>query len=164
MEPVPENVESAEVPAADTVTEEAPVVAESVAAPAPAPVVEEPTVVATVAAPAPAAHPVVSLYDGVGTTLLAILLGVGIVGGIQLVVARIFLRERNPHRALTQFVTAMVAIMVGVYVSDMLIAGPTAELLGESERASILGFVKDTALMIFAYYFGTQSAPSKEAE
>jgi hypothetical protein len=159
MDPVPENVESAEVPAEDTVTEEAPV-----AAPAPAPVVEEPTVVATVAAPAPAAHPFVSLYDGVGTTLLAILLGVGIVGGIQLVVARIFLRERNPHRALTQFVTAMVAIMVGVYVSDMLIAGPTAELLGESERASILGFVKDTALMIFAYYFGTQSVLSKESE
>ena len=117
---------------------------------------------ATVAAPAPAVHPFVSLYDGVGTTLLAVLLGVGIVGGIQLIVARIFLRERNPHRALTQFVTAMVAVMVGVYVSDMLIAGPTAELLGESERASILGFVKDTALMIFAYYFGTQSSASKE--
>jgi hypothetical protein len=159
MDPVPENVESAEVPATDAVTEEAPV-----AAPAPAPVVEEPAVAATVAAPAPAVHPFVSLYDGVGTTLLAVLLGVGIVGGIQLVVARIFLRERNPHRALTQFVTAMVAIMVGVYVSDMLIAGPTAELLGESERASILGFVKDTALMIFAYYFGTQSALSKESE
>jgi hypothetical protein len=159
MDPVPENVESAEVPAEDTVTEEAPV-----AAPAPAPVVEEPAVAATVAAPAPAVHPFVSLYDGVGTTLLAVLLGVGIVGGIQLIVARIFLRERNPHRALTQFVTAMVAIMVGVYVSDMLIAGPTAELLGESERASILGFVKDTALMIFAYYFGTQSVLSKESE
>jgi hypothetical protein len=163
MEPVPENVESAEVPAADTVTEEAPVVAEPVAAPVPVPVVEEPAVVATVAPPAPApTHPFVSLYDGVGTTLLAILLGVGIVGGIQMIVARIFVRERNPHRALTQFVTAMVAIMVGVYVSDMLIAGPTAELLGESERSSILGFVKDTALMIFAYYFGTQSSASKE--
>lgn len=105
-----------------------------------------------------------SLYDSVGTTFVAIIFGIAIVGGIQVAVARIFMRERNPHRALTQFVTAMVAIMVGVYVSDMLIAGPTAQLLAESERTSILGFVKDTALMIFAYYFGTQSTGQKESD
>lgn len=138
------------------------------AAPAPAPVQEAPVVetqaVVVAAAPAPAQEPFVSLYNSVWTTFVAILLGVVIVGGIQIGVARIFTRERNPHRALTQFVTMMVAIMVGVYVSDMLIAGPHVELLGEGERASILGFVKDTALMIFAYYFGTQSAGHKESD
>jgi hypothetical protein len=113
-------------------------------------------------APAPPVEPFVSLYNSVWTTFAAVALGIFIVGSIQVAVARIFMRERNPHRALTQFVTAMVAIMVGVYVSDMLIAGPHVELLGEGERASILGFVKDTALMIFAYYFGTQSANAKE--
>lgn len=98
------------------------------------------------------------LYGSVGTTLIAVLFGMFIVAGIQFTVARIFMKERNEHRALTQFVTAMVAIMVGVYVSDMLIAGPNHELLAEAERTAILGFVKDTALMIFAYYFGTKSA------
>ncbi len=143
------------------------------AAEEPAPVVEEPAVeVPVVPAPAVAATVVVeevpdgrfSLYNDVWTTFAAIALGVVIVGGIQISVARIWDRESNPHRALTQFVVAMVAIMVGVYVSDMLIAGPHVELLGEGERASILGFVKDTALMIFAYYFGTQSVAQKGAE
>jgi hypothetical protein len=105
-----------------------------------------------------------SLYNGVGTTLLAVLLGIVIVAGVQWSVSRIFSKEKNPHRALTQFVTMMVAIMVGVYVSDMLIAGPHVQLLAEGERTAILGFVKDTALMIFAYYFGTQSAASKDPE
>jgi hypothetical protein len=124
----------------------------------------EPVATVAVPAPAPAAPPFTSLYDGVGTTLAAVLLGAGIVGGIQFAVARIFAQERNPHRALTQFVTMMVAAMVGVYVSDMLIAGPNVELLSEPERVSILGFVKDTALMIFAYYFGTQSASKEGSE
>lgn len=105
-----------------------------------------------------------SLYNGVGTTFLAVLLGIVIVAGVQWSVSRIFSKEKNPHRALTQFVTMMVAIMVGVYVSDMLIAGPHVQLLAEGERTAILGFVKDTALMIFAYYFGTQSAASKDPE
>lgn len=120
-----------------------------------APVVEP---AGPVAASAPAAHPFVSLYDSAGTTLVAIALGVFIVGGIQIGVARIFARAQDEHRALTQFVVSMVAIMVGVYVSDMLIAGPTAELLAEGERSAILSFVKDTALMIFAYYFGTKAS------
>ena len=142
------------------------------AAEAPVLVVDEPAA----AAPAETAAVVVekapeayvedrfSLYNDVWTTFAAIALGVVIVGGIQISVARIWDRESNPHRALTQFVVAMVAIMVGVYVSDMLIAGPHVELLGEGERASILGFVKDTALMIFAYYFGTQSVAQKGTE
>ena len=139
------------------------------AAVAAAPAAEEKhteTATTEVVAPAPVVEKeqFISLYNSVWTTFAAVILGILIVGGIQVAVARIFARERNPHRALTQFVTAMVAIMVGVYVSDMLIAGPHVELLGEGERASILGFVKDTALMIFAYYFGTQSAGHKENE
>lgn len=154
--------------AEDAVTDAAPVPAEEAAVPA-APAAEEKheEVTATTevaAAPAAEKEEFVSLYNSVWTTFAAVALGILIVGGIQVAVARIFARERNPHRALTQFVTAMVAIMVGVYVSDMLIAGPNVELLGEGERASILGFVKDTALMIFAYYFGTQSAGSKESD
>lgn len=117
---------------------------------------------ATVTPDSAAVSPFVSLYDTAPTALLAVALGVGIVAGVQYVAALSF-REKSEHRALTRFVTAMVAIMVGVYVSDMLIAGPTAELLAESERLSILSFVKDTALMIFAYYFGTKSA-GKEPE
>ena len=111
---------------------------------------------ATVAEPAAPAHPFVSLYDTAPTALVAVVLGIGIVAGVQYVAALSF-AEKGEHRALTRFVTSMVAIMVGVYLADMLIAGPTAELLAESERLSILGFVTDTALMIFAYYFGTKS-------
>ena len=125
---------------------------------APAPVTEA---ASTVEAPAPHEEEF-SLYNSVGTTLMAVLLGIIIVAGIQWSVSRIFSKEKNPHRALTQFVTMMVAIMVGVYVSDMLIAGPHVQLLAEGERTAILGFVKDTALMIFAYYFGTQSVASKD--
>jgi len=131
---------------------------EAVEAPAPAPVTEA---ASTVEAPAPHEEEF-SLYNSVGTTLMAVVLGIIIVAGIQWSVSRIFSKEKNPHRALTQFVTMMVAIMVGVYVSDMLIAGPHVQLLAEGERTAILGFVKDTALMIFAYYFGTQSVASKD--
>jgi hypothetical protein len=129
-----------------------------------APVAVEATPVATVDAGSRSEHAFVSLYDSAGTALIAIVLGLGIVAGIQVIVARIFARERDEHRALTHFVVSMVAVMVGVYVSDMLIAGPTAELLAEGERSAILSFVKDTALMIFAYYFGTKSVSVKDSE
>lgn len=140
---------------------EAPVAVDAGVAPPPEPVV----VVATEAAPAPAAPATgfVSLYDSAGTSLVAVILGIIIVGGVQWIGARSFHGGGGEHKALTRFVTAMVAVMVGVYVSDMLIAGPNAMLLAESERLAILSFVKDTALMIFAYYFGTKSA-GKEPE
>jgi hypothetical protein len=115
---------------------------------------------ATVGTPAPGAavtHGYPSLYDTVPTTIVAIVLGMIIVGSVQMGVARIFRLYREEHRALTAFATSMVALVVGIYVCDMLIAGPTAELLSDGERASILGFIKDTALMVFAYYFGTKA-------
>lgn len=167
MDPGTDNAAALDAEGAAAPADAAPAPAEEAAAPAAAPAeekVEATHATVVVEAPAVAQETFVSLYNSVWTTFAAVALGVLIVGGIQVSVARIFARERNPHRALTQFVTAMVAIMVGVYVSDMLIAGPHVELLGEGERASILGFVKDTALMIFAYYFGTQSAGSKESE
>jgi hypothetical protein len=102
-------------------------------------------------------HPFISLYDSAPTTIVAIVLGMVIVGSVQVGVARIFRLYREEHRALTAFATSMVALVVGIYVCDMLIAGPTAELLSDGERASILGFIKDTALMVFAYYFGTKA-------
>lgn len=162
MEPVPTPVaEDAPAEGVSDVPAETPPVVEEAAVAAPA---QDGTPAVAATPPAPAHDEEFSLYNSVGTTLLAVLLGIVIVSGIQWSVSRIFLKEKNPHRALTQFVTMMVAIMVGVYVSDMLIAGPHVQLLAEGERTSILGFVKDTALMIFAYYFGTQSVASKDAE
>ena len=106
---------------------------------------------------APPGHDYPSLYDTKDTTMVAILLGVVIIVSIQIGVARIFKLYREEHRALTAFATSMVGIVVGIYVCDMLIAGPTTELLSDGERLSILSFVKDTALMVFAYYFGTKA-------
>ena len=101
-----------------------------------------------------------SLYDTKATTVLAILLGVAIVGGIQYMVNRIFTVARDEHRALTHFVVSMVALIIGAFICDLLISGPDTSLLSANEKSTILGFTKDTALMIFAYYFGTKSAPT----
>ena len=106
---------------------------------------------------APPAGPFNTLYQSFGGTLTAVALGLLIIVGIQIIVGRIFKLYREEHRALTAFATSMVGLVVGIYVCDMLIAGPTAELLSEGERLSILSFVKDTALMVFAYYFGTKA-------
>jgi hypothetical protein len=57
----------------------------------------------------------------------------------------------------------MVGLILGVYVCDMLIAGPSTELLGEQERITILSFIKDICLMVFAYYFGTRAIPPSDS-
>jgi len=50
---------------------------------------------------------------------------------------------------------------MGAYIADLLIAGPDTSLLSPEEHLTILGFVKDVCLMVFAYFFGTKSvAPS----
>ena len=99
-----------------------------------------------------------SLYDTKATTVLAIVLGVAIVGGIQFMVNRIFTSAKDDHRALTHFVVSMVALIIGAFICDLLISGPDTSLLSTNEKSTILAFTKDTALMIFAYYFGTKSA------
>jgi hypothetical protein len=51
-----------------------------------------------------------------------------------------------------------VAFLVAIYLCDLLIAGPNVMLLHVGERSAIVNFVKDTCLMVFAYFFGTKSA------
>ena len=137
-----------------------------------APVVEEATpvegnVVTEAAAPAattavtvqepPAEKVYPSLYDTLPTTIAAISIGVGIIGGIQWTVRKIFAKEKADHKALTQFVTSMFALIVGVWIADKLIAGPSTELLEASESSQLLTFIKDITLMVFIYYFGTKA-------
>lgn len=107
---------------------------------------------------AAAEAPFSSLYDTPYGTIAAILCGLVIVVAIQVLVARIFRSGKTVIESLTFFATAMVAILVAVYVCDLLIAGPDVLLLREGERSAIVNFVKDTCLMVFAYFFGTRSA------
>jgi len=105
-----------------------------------------------------------SLYDTLPTTVGAIIIGVGIIGGIQWVVRKIFMREKAEHKALTQFVTAMFALIVGVWIADKLIAGPSTNLLHPNESKELLTFIKDITLMVFSYYFGTKANVSEEPQ
>ena len=98
-----------------------------------------------------------SLYDTLPTTVAAIAIGVGIIGGIQWTVRKIFSKEKADHKALTQFVTSMFALIVGVWIADKLIAGPSTELLQPGESSQLLTFIKDITLMVFSYYFGTKA-------
>jgi hypothetical protein len=98
-----------------------------------------------------------SLYDTQGGTTLAIAFGLAVVVLVQSLVTRIFSRAKSMIEALTFFATSMVASLVAVYLCDLLIAGPDVLLLRAGERAEIVGFVKDTCLMVFAYFFGTRS-------
>lgn len=105
-----------------------------------------------------------SLYDTLPTTIAAIAIGVGIIGGIQWTVRKIFTREKADHKALTQFVTSMFALIVGVWIADKIIAGPSAELIDPGESSQLLTFIKDITLMVFSYYFGTKAnVPSDNA-
>ena len=105
-----------------------------------------------------------SLYDTLPTTVAAIAIGVGIIGGIQWTVRKIFTRERADHKALTQFVTSMFALIVGVWIADKLIAGPSTELLESGESSQLLTFIKDITLMVFSYYFGTKAQVPSESD
>jgi predicted permease len=103
-----------------------------------------------------------SLYDATGTTLAAILMGAIIVGALQMLVVRMYSTAQSEHEYLTRFVTSLVAVIVGCYVADLLIAGPDTSLLTDEEHTMILTFIKDTALMIFSYYFGLKAQAPKE--
>jgi uncharacterized protein YneF (UPF0154 family) len=110
-----------------------------------------------VAHPSPVEKVYPSLYDTLPTTIAAIAIGVGIIGGIQWTVRKIFTKEKADHKALTQFVTSMFALIVGVWIADKLIAGPSTELLESDESSQLLTFIKDITLMVFSYYFGTKA-------
>lgn len=119
-------------------------------------------VVDAAVAPGPRAYP--SLYDTTSTTILAVVFGISIVGGIQLLVKRLWSTASSEHVYLTRFVTTLVALIVGCYIADLLIAGPDTSLLSDGEKTLILTFVKDTALMIFSYYFGLKAQAPKEEQ
>jgi hypothetical protein len=98
-----------------------------------------------------------SLYDTPSTTLIAVGIGIAIVLLIQLIVGRIHQTAKTDHAYLTRFVTTLVSLVVGVYIADLLIAGPDTSLLSDSEHDTILNFIKDTCLMVFSYYFGLKA-------
>ena len=125
-----------------------------------APVLGEELVVQAPAETAKRAYP--SLYDSTWTTLAAIVMGLAIIGGIQFIVARMYQSAKNEQEYLTRFVTGLVGLVMGAYIADLLIAGPDTSLLSSEEHLTILGFVKDVCLMVFAYFFGTKSAPSPQ--
>ena len=103
------------------------------------------------------AGPFSSLYQSFGGTLTAVALGLLIIVAIQIIVGRIFGGKRTMSDSLTTFATAMVAVLVGIYVCDLLIAGPEVMLLREAERTTIVTFIKDISLMCFSYYFGSKT-------
>ena len=102
-------------------------------------------------------HAFISLYRTESGTYGAILVGLFIVMMVQLGVARIFSTTRTMIEALTFFATSMVAFLVAVFLCDLLIAGPEVLLLENGERATIVGFIKDICLMVFAYFFGSRA-------
>jgi hypothetical protein len=107
---------------------------------------------------APTVEAFSSLYDTQGGTITAIAFGLTVVVVIQLLVTRIFAGAKNMVEALTFFATAMVSVLVAVYLCDLLIAGPDVLLLRDGERSSIMSFIEDICLMTFAYFFGTKTS------
>jgi hypothetical protein len=101
-----------------------------------------------------------SLYDTQAGTIVAISFGLGVVVLIQVLITRIFAGAKSMVEALTFFATAMVSVLVAVYLCDLLIAGPDVFLLREGERSSIVSFIEDICLMTFAYFFGTKTSSS----
>lgn len=129
----------------------------------PSEVASEPTELVEALPVAPAGKRVYpSLYDSTGTTIAAVLLGVTIVTAVQILVLKLYSSAKSEHVYLTRFVTSLVALIVGAYLADLLIAGPDTSLLSDEDHTLILTFVKDTCLMVFSYYFGLKAQAPKE--
>jgi hypothetical protein len=157
MEPETDTPAIPELPASEAPAP-SPAPAKEEATPAPSSAPE--TTAATGAAIAAEYRKYPSLYDSTGTTILAIVLGIVIVGGIQVAVQNVYKKAKNEHELLTRFVVSLVALVVGAYITDLLIAGPDTSLLSDDEHTIILGFIKDICLMVFAFYFGTKASAS----
>jgi hypothetical protein len=127
---------------------------------------QAPTTTSTIVQTYPPLKDYPSLYDTEKGTIVAIVFGVLIVAGIQAMVHRIYAKARSEQEVLTRFAISIVALVIGVYITDLLIAGPDTSLLDDEEHTIILSFVKDICLMVFSYYFGTKSiipaAPTEE--
>ena len=89
--------------------------------------------------------------------MVAVVLGLALIASIQVMVSKIARSAKSDHVFLTRFVTSLVALVVGAYIADTLIAGPDTSLLSDDERMLVLHFLKDTCLMVFAYYFGLKA-------
>lgn len=109
----------------------------------------------------PAVEGYPSLYDTKGTTVVAILLGISIIGAMQVGVARIFAKAKNETSALAQFVMSMMSIIIGVFVVDTVISGPDTSLLSASEKASVMELIRANVALVFGYYFGSKVAQAK---
>lgn len=114
---------------------------------------------AGVVVPSGPKHEYPSLYDSHFGSVAAIFAGVAILVGMIFSVERIFQRKQPEHKALTHFVMMLVSVLVAVFLVDMLVAGPSAELLSEEDRHGIVEFIKDICLVVLAYYFGTKAPP-----
>jgi len=111
----------------------------------------------------PAVEGYPSLYDTKGTTVVAILLGISIIGVMQVGVARIFAKAKNETSALAQFVMSMMGIIIGVFVVDTVISGPDTSLLSASEKASVMELIRANVALVFGYYFGSKVASSRSS-
>lgn len=153
------DVPAAEQPAVDAVVADAPSVEAAAPVETAQPVAATDATVAVKDEHAPRVYP--SLYDSNATTVIAVILGVGIVGGVQYVVHRIYASARSPHDALTQFATKMVALIIGVFIADILLAGPDTSLLSDQDHSSIIDFVRQTVLMVFSFFFGRSTVSNE---
>jgi len=82
---------------------------------------------------------------------------IAIIAIIQLIIFKIYSSNKNTYRALTHFVTTMLGLIMGGYIANLFVLNPSHKIMSEQESMIIVGFIKDICLMVFAYYFGTQS-------
>lgn len=92
-----------------------------------------------------------------GINFLTIGVSIAIVGMIQFLIFKIYASNKNTYRALTHFVTTMLGLVIGGYIVNLLVSDPGQKIMSEQESMTIVSFIKDICLMVFAYYFGTQS-------
>lgn len=93
----------------------------------------------------------------VGISFLTIGVSIAVVGMIQFLIFKIYASNKNTYRALTHFVTTMLGLVIGGYIVNLLVSDPGQKIMSEQESMTIVSFIKDICLMVFAYYFGTQS-------
>ena len=104
------------------------------------------------------------IESGAVINFLTIGISIAVVGMIQFLIFKIYASNKNTYRALTHFVTTMLGLVIGGYIVNLLVSDPDQKIMSAQESMTIVSFVKDICLMVFAYYFGTQSnsAPSEK--
>jgi hypothetical protein len=97
------------------------------------------------------------IESGAGINFLTIGISIVVVGMIQFLIFKIYASNKNTYRALTHFVTTMLGLVMGGYIVNLLVSDPSQKIMSVQESMTIVSFIKDICLMVFAYYFGTQS-------